>query len=94
MADGSRHPGADVRRTFLVLARGEGDVLLRVLAPFAVQGSPIVAAELTACAGQAAIRIEVAGMEMGRAEHLADRLRSIPAVTSVGLGWRAEADCS
>lgn len=94
MADGSRHPAAGVRRTFLVIARGEGDILLRVLAPFAVQGSPIVAAELTARAGQAAIRIEVAGMAMERAEHLAERLRAIPAVTSVGLGWRAEAICS
>lgn len=91
MADGSFSPGLGGRRTFLVTGQDEADLLLRVLAPFAVQGARIVAANLTVEAGQAAIRIEVAGMDMGRAQHLAERLRAMPAVAGVGLGWKAEA---
>jgi hypothetical protein len=90
MADGCSRPAAEVRHTFLVQAHAEIDVLVRVLGPFTVQGARIVAADLTEREGQVAIRIEVMGMPAGRAEHLTARLRALPAVLAVGLGWRSE----
>lgn len=90
MADGNAPLVPEVRHTFLVEAHAEIDVLSRVLGPFAVQGARIVGAELSERAGQVAIRIEVAGMAMARAELLVLRLRALPAVVSVGLAWRRE----
>lgn len=79
------------RRTFFVEAARDGDVLLRVLGPFAVQGAEI--AEMTATQGGVgvSIRVEVSGLSQARAEHLAERLRGLTAVTGVALGWRAVA---
>jgi hypothetical protein len=37
------------------------------------------------------MRIEASGLREEVAQHLAERLRAMPAVTSVGLGWRANA---
>lgn len=77
------------RRTFFIEAARDADVLLRVLGPFAVQGAEVE--ELTAtqgCAGMS-IRLEVSGLTQARAEHLAERLRGLGAVTGVALGWRA-----
>jgi hypothetical protein len=76
-------------RTFLIEARAEGDVLLRVLGPFAVQGARIRAMEASEGAGGLHIRIETAGIGANLAEHVVGRLRAMPAVTTVGLGWRA-----
>lgn len=89
MADGWTAPPDEARRTFLLVVEAGTDTLLRVLAPFAVQGARIVAAELLEQGARTTIRIEVAGLAMARAEHLAERLRAMPAVRSVGLGWRA-----
>lgn len=91
MADGCGPLLPDVRHTFLVEAHAETDVLLRVLNPFAIQGARIVAAELSERAGQVAIRIEVIGMAMARAELVMSRLRGLPSVLAVGLAWRKEA---
>lgn len=90
MADVCRPLVAKARHTFLVEAHAEIDILLRVLSPFAVQGARIVGAELSERAGQVAIRIEVVGMAMGRAELVVARLRGLPAVLRVGLAWRNE----
>ena len=89
MADGSLHAVGQVRHTFHVEAYAEIDVLVRALGPFAVQGARIVGAELTERDGRVAIRIEVSGMTMARADLTAERLRAMPAVLGVGLGWRA-----
>ncbi len=77
------------RRTFLIEAARDTDVLLRVLGPFAVQGAEVE--ELSAIQGGAgvSIRLEVSGLSQARAEHLAERLRGLGAVTGVALGWRA-----
>ncbi|MDP3749770.1 MAG: hypothetical protein Q8Q88_22295 [Phenylobacterium sp.] len=94
MADGSafnRTEGQAGRRTFLVEAtRGDG-VLLRVLGPFAVQGAEIADLTATQGGGGVSIRLEVTGLSQVRAEHLAERLRALAAVTGVALGWRATA---
>lgn len=88
MADGSLAPAED-RRTFLITAQAETDILMRVLAPFAVQSARIVAADLAERGGQVTMRIEVMGLCPIRADTLADRLRGMPAVVEVGQVWRA-----
>jgi len=90
VADGS-NLAALRRRTFLIEARPQADILLRVLGPFAVQGAQIVLMEAAQDAGRTSIRIEAAGIGTELAEHLVERLRAMPAVLGVGLGWRAMA---
>jgi hypothetical protein len=90
MADGFVS-ASEPRRTFLVQAQPELDILLRVLSPFAVQGAQIVAAEMVGHGPRVAIRVEVRGLPLARAELLCERLRAMPSVLGVGLGWRAEA---
>lgn len=90
MADGSRF-AAPHRRTFLIEARPQADILLRVLGPFAVQGAQIVQLEAAQDAGRTTIRIEAAGLGAELAGLLVERLRAMPAVIGVGLGWRAMA---
>lgn len=90
MADGSRPAGPD-RRTFLIEARPQADILLRVLSPFAVQGAQILLMEAAQDRGGTSIRIEASGIDAELAEHLVERLKAMPAVVGVGLGWRAAA---
>lgn len=89
MADGASPPPG--RRTFLIEARAGRDILLRVLGPFAVQGAEILMMEAAQGAERTSIRIEAAGLGEGAAQHLVERLRAMPAVTGVGLGWRVTA---
>ncbi|WP_312166942.1 hypothetical protein [Phenylobacterium sp.] len=79
------------RRTFLIEARPETDILLRVLGPFAVQGAQILVLEAVQGTARTSIRIETAGLGADGAGHLVERLRAMPAVSAVGLGWRAAA---
>jgi hypothetical protein len=87
MADGAL-PFEPARRTFLITARPEIDVLARVLAPFAVQRARILAAELCDHGGRIEIRLDVAGLDPTRADTLAERLRAMPSVIDVGQVWR------
>lgn len=91
MADGSFSSPAIVRRTFLIEAGRRGDVVLRVLGPFAVQGAEILTMEAVQGLERTSIRIEAGGLDEDAAQHLVERLRAMPAVTSVGLGWRVSA---
>lgn len=89
MADGVLPPAGPARRTFLIEAHPRGDAVLRVLAPFAVQGADIVTIESAQTPARTSIRIEAAGLDEGVAQQLAQRLRALPVVIGVGLGWRA-----
>ncbi len=89
MADGSRVQAE--RRTFLIEALPQGDILLRVLGPFAVQGARVLVMEAAQGADRTSIRIEVGDMDADTAAQLADRLQGMPAVRAVGVGWRASA---
>lgn len=94
VADGSPLKWAEAlagRRTFFIEAGRDGDLLLRVLGPFAVQGAEIAEMTATQGGGGVSIRLEVSGLSQARAEHLAERLRALAAVTGVALGWRAAA---
>ena len=79
------------QRTFLIEAQQGADVVLRVLGPFAVQGVEILTMEASQRIGGLSIRIEAGGLAEAAAQGLANRLRAMPSVTGVGLGWRAEA---
>ena len=50
------------RRTFLIEARPEADIVLRVLAPFAVQGAQILSLAAEQGAGATSIRLEAGGL--------------------------------
>ena len=76
------------RRLYLVEADAAPDALLRVLGPFAVAGAQVTAIELTEQETRHALRIEAKGLTAGGAEHLGAKLRALPIVRSVGLGWR------
>jgi hypothetical protein len=82
--------GQPPRRTFLIEAHPHHDLLLRVLGPFAVQGVEILKVDADQNPARITIRIEAGGMAPEAASLLADRLRAMPAVTGVGLGWRVE----
>lgn len=91
MADGVFPSPAPPRRTFLIEAHRRPDVVLRVLGPFAVQGAELLAVEAVQGADRTSIRIEASGVGEAVAQHLTERLRAMPAVIGVGLGWRVEA---
>lgn len=91
MADGVCQSPASVRRTFLIEAHRHSDVVLRVLGLFAVQDAEVLMIEAAQGAQLTSIRIETGGLAEGAAQHLVERLRAMPAVTGVGLGWRAMA---
>ena len=91
MPDGAFPPPSPVRRTFLIQAHRRGDIILRVLGPFVVQGAEILAVEAHQEADRTAIRVEAGGLAESAAQHLVERLREMPAVIGVGLGWRVEA---
>ena len=64
------------------------DALLRVLGTLAVQQVQLIEVRFTTTGGGFAARLEIERMSLQRVEHLARRLRQLPAVTAVSLGWR------
>lgn len=91
VADGFCPTRGEGRRTFFVEAEACADALLRILGPFAVQGASVHEMEAGERAGRLSVRLEVAGLTLARAEHLAERLRGLAMVRGVALGWRAQA---
>ena len=72
------------RHCFVVEAVEAPDTLVRVLTPFAVQGAWLASVVLDG----GRIRIDVDGLDDRRAETLLQRLRGMPVVTGVAIGWR------
>ncbi len=64
------------------------DPLLRVLGILAVQQVRLVDVRFTRSGGAFSARLEIEPLSLQRAEHLAQRLRQIPSITAVSLGWR------
>lgn len=77
------------RHCFVVEAVEAPDTLVRVLTPFAVQGAQLASVALDALDGAVRIRIEADGLDTERTETLVRRLRGLPPVTAVAVGWRA-----
>ena len=83
-------PGADGgRRLFLIEMEGGADALLRVLGPFAVQGATVTGLDLRTSPGGVELRIEAGGLGEQPALQLGAKLRGLPVVRTVGLGWLA-----
>jgi hypothetical protein len=81
-------PTFETRRTFLVRTRPTEDALLRVLGPFAAQGAQILNLQAEQTGEAMSIRIEAGGVSLDLAALLVERLRGMPIVSQVGVGWR------
>ena len=79
------------RHCFVVEAAEEFDALIRVLTPFAVQEAALASVTLDHGLHGLRIRIEADGLSSQRAETLLQRLRGMPVVLGVAIGWRQEA---
>jgi hypothetical protein len=76
-------------RLFLVETSQAQDALLRVLSVFAVQQVALASVAFAGGPDGGSIRIEARRLSEAQAEHLSARLRSVPAVRGVSLGWRS-----
>ena len=76
------------RHCFVVEATDEFDALIRVLTPFAVQAAQLASVTLDHGPHGVRIRIEADGLSTRRAETLVQRLRAMPVVLGVAIGWR------
>ncbi len=65
----------------------KADALLRVLGTLAVQQGRLIEVRFARTDGGFNVRLEIEGLDLQHTEHLARRLRQIPAVTGVSLGW-------
>jgi len=73
---------------FLIEARVTADVLLRILDQFAVRQATVKSVEFLSVGDTAHIRVEAAGLDDWRANHLANLVRGMPCVISLSWGWR------
>lgn len=80
---------SEPRRTFLVEAAAGPDLLVRVLGPFALNEAEVTDIRLERRAAAVSLVIETVELGEDRTERIASRLRVLPAVRSVGTGWRA-----
>jgi hypothetical protein len=80
--------GVGRRHLFLIECPDAADALVRLLGPFAVQQARLVTVAASIADGRLVARIEVEGMSPDRAQNLSLRLKQLPAVTGVSLGWR------
>lgn len=76
------------RHCFVVEAADEFDALIRVLTPFAVQAAALASVTLDHGPHGVRIRIEADGLSSQRAETLLQKLRGMPVVLGVAIGWR------
>lgn len=80
--------GEAPKRLYLIEAAQAGDALLRILEPFAHCQATLADVSCRAAQGAVRVRIEAEGLTDARAETLRRKLARLPAVTSVGMGWR------
>lgn len=74
--------------TFVVETVSAPDILMRVLAPFAVQEATISGIRLDHHDPGLSITIEAEGVSEARAALIGRRLEALAAVRGVGRGWR------
>ena len=72
---------------FIVEADPAGDALVRILAPFMVQGAVLEAVDHVLSDASALTTIRAAGLAPDQAKTMVDRLGSLPIVRTVGFGW-------
>ncbi|MDR3510587.1 MAG: hypothetical protein P4L73_03055 [Caulobacteraceae bacterium] len=78
----------ETARLFLVDTLDAPDALLKVLSVFAVQQVALATVDFAAAADGGQVRIEARRLSAERAQHLSERLRSVPVVRGVSVGWR------
>ena len=78
----------DKRRLFFVTAEDTPDALMRVLGVASVQQVRLRALTAHPEGADISIRLEIDDQGDDRAQTLAARLASVPAVRGVGHGWR------
>lgn len=78
----------DRKWVFVLDMAAGGDLLLRALAPFPVQGAEVTRVDLQTEGGRARLEVETQGLPARRAEHLHARLQTLAGVRSVACGWR------
>ncbi|MBX3481129.1 MAG: hypothetical protein KF842_12080 [Caulobacter sp.] len=78
----------DKLHTFVVETVAAPDILMRVLAPFAVQEAMITDIRIDHLSPGLSIAIEAAGVSEARAALIGRRLEALAAVRAVGRGWR------
>lgn len=76
------------RWVFVLEMAAGGDLLLRALSPFPVQGAAVTRLDLQTEGGLARLEIETDSLPPHRAEHLHARLQALAGVRSVACGWR------
>jgi uncharacterized protein YbjT (DUF2867 family) len=74
-------------RLFLVEAADEVDILLRLLAPFAIQHIRVVGVALSKSPDGLTVRLETGPAPDEQARWLADKLATLAVVRRVGSGW-------
>lgn len=85
----SAKPSPPERKWVFVLEMAVGgDLLLRALAPFPVQGAEVTRLDLQTDGDHARLEIEADGLGDKRAYHLRARLQALAGVRSVACGWR------
>ncbi|HEY5007699.1 MAG TPA: hypothetical protein VII42_06825 [Caulobacteraceae bacterium] len=80
-------PDCTRRRLFLVEAADEIDILLRLLAPFAIQHIAVVGVALSKSPDGLTVRLETGPVPDEQAHWLADKLATLAVVRRVGSGW-------
>jgi hypothetical protein len=85
---GEKRKPAERRWVFVLEMAAGGDLLLRALSPFPVQGAEVTRLDLHTEGDLARLEIETDGLPAHRAEHLQSRLRTLAGVRSVACGWR------
>lgn len=85
---GQKRSLPDRKWVFVLDMAAGGDLLLRALAPFPVQGAEVTRLDLQTDGGRARLEIETQGLAAKRAELLHARLQALAGVRSVACGWR------
>ena len=85
---GEKRSLPDRKWVFVLEMAACGDLLLRALAPFPVQGAEVTRLDLQTDGDRARLEIETVGLASQRAEHLRMRLQALAGVRSVACGWR------
>lgn len=85
---GEKRVPPERRWVFVLEMAAGGDLLLRALSPFPVQGADVTRLDLQTDGDLARLEIETGSLPPRRAEHLQSRLRALAGVRSVACGWR------
>jgi hypothetical protein len=75
------------RHVFLIEMEAAPDAVMRVLGPFALHEAELTALDLTRGEGRLDLRVEAVGFGFDLADRLGRKLRALPVVRGVSLGW-------